>query len=128
MEREVDALGRLLEKPARPFHALIGGAKVSGKLEVLDALLSRCQAVLVGGGMANTFLAAKGTALGKSLVEEDQIANAKRIIDRARTKRVRLMAVSPKRSQSGTSTPRTCRSSRVSILFAAWSCFTTSGR
>jgi len=91
MEREVDALGRLLEKPARPFHALIGGAKVSGKLEVLDALLSRCQAVLVGGGMANTFLAAKGTALGKSLVEEDQIANAKRIIDRARTKRVRLM-------------------------------------
>ena len=91
MEREVDALNRLLEKPARPFHAVIGGAKVSGKLEVLDALLSRCQAVLVGGGMANTFLAAKGFVLGKSLVEEDQIANASRIIDRARTKRVRLM-------------------------------------
>jgi phosphoglycerate kinase len=91
MEREVDALSRLLEKPARPFHAVIGGAKVSGKLEVLEALLSRCQAVLVGGGMANTFLAAKGTVLGKSLVEDDQIANASRIIDRARTKRVRLM-------------------------------------
>jgi len=91
MEREVDALSRLLQKPARPFHAVIGGAKVSGKLEVLEALLSRCQAVLVGGGMANTFLAAKGTVLGKSLVEDDQIANASRIIDRARTKRVRLM-------------------------------------
>src|SRR6187431_494538 len=91
MEREVDALSRLLQKPARPFHAVIGGAKVSGKLEVLSALLARCQAVLLGGGMANTFLAAKGIALGKSLVEDDQIANASRIIDRARTKRVRLM-------------------------------------
>lgn len=91
MEREVDALGRLLHKPARPFHAVIGGAKVSGKLEVLLALLSRCQAVLVGGGMANTFLAAKGTALGKSLVEEDQLDNARHILAEARRKRVRLM-------------------------------------
>jgi phosphoglycerate kinase len=91
MEREVDALSRLLEKPVKPFHALIGGAKVSGKLEVLEALLSRCQAVLVGGGMANTFLAAKGTSLGKSLVEEDQLANAERIVAEARRKRVRLM-------------------------------------
>ena len=91
MEREVDALGRLLEKPARPFHAVIGGAKVSGKLEVLETLLSRCQAVLVGGGMANTFLAAKGMTLGKSLVEDDQLANARRITEEARRKRVRLM-------------------------------------
>lgn len=91
MEREVDALSRLLEKPARPFHALIGGAKVSGKLEVLEALLSRCQAVLVGGGMANTFLAAKGFDLAKSLVEADQLADAERIIAEARRKRVRLM-------------------------------------
>ncbi|HUF07342.1 MAG TPA: phosphoglycerate kinase, partial [Candidatus Binatia bacterium] len=91
MEREVDALTRLLRRPARPFHAVIGGAKVSGKLEVLEALLSRCQAVLVGGGMANTFLAAKGHALGASLVEEDQLSNAKRIMAEARRKRVRLM-------------------------------------
>lgn len=91
MEREVEALSRLLEKPARPFHAVIGGAKVSGKLEVLEALLSRCQAVLVGGGMANTFLAAKGLDLGKSLVEEDQLENAVRIMSEARRKRVRLM-------------------------------------
>ena len=91
MEREVDALSRLLQRPARPFHAVIGGAKVSGKLEVLEALLSRCQAVLVGGGMANTFLAARGTSLGKSLVEEDQVGNAERILAEARRKRVRFM-------------------------------------
>jgi phosphoglycerate kinase len=91
MEREVEALSRLLEKPARPFHAVIGGAKVSGKLEVLEALLARCQAVLVGGGMANTFLAARGAQLGKSLVEEDQLENAERILVEARRKRVRFM-------------------------------------
>ena len=91
MEREVDALSRLLEKPARPFHAVIGGAKVTGKLEVLEALLSRCQAILVGGGMANTFLAAKGLELGKSLVEEERLADAERILAEARRKRVRFM-------------------------------------
>ena len=91
MEREVDALSKLLRKPARPFHAVIGGAKVSGKLEVLSVLLTRCQAVLVGGGMANTFLAAKGLQLGKSLVETEQLDNALKIFDEARRKRVRLM-------------------------------------
>jgi phosphoglycerate kinase len=91
LEREVDALGKLLTKPAKPFHTVIGGAKVSGKLEVLEALLARCQAVLVGGGMANTFLAAHGTQLGKSLVEDEQLANAERIMAEARRKRVRFM-------------------------------------
>ena len=91
MEREVSALSRLMDKPAKPFHAVIGGAKVSGKLEVLETLLSRCQAVLVGGGMANTFLAAKGHALGKSLVETEQLDNAQRIMEEARRKRVRFM-------------------------------------
>jgi phosphoglycerate kinase len=92
MEREVSALSRLMEKPAKPFHTVIGGAKVSGKLEVLESLLSRCQAVLVGGGMANTFLAAKGHALGKSLVETEQLDNASRIMEEARRKRVRFVA------------------------------------
>lgn len=91
MEREVSSLSRLMEKPAKPFHTVIGGAKVSGKLEVLESLLSRCQAILVGGGMANTFLAAKGHALGKSLVETEQLDNALRIMDEARRKRVRFM-------------------------------------
>ena len=91
LEREVTALSKLLHRPPRPFHTVIGGAKVSGKLEVLEALLSRCQAILVGGGMANTFLAAKGLELGKSLVEDEQLANAERIMAEARRKRVRLM-------------------------------------
>jgi phosphoglycerate kinase len=91
LEREVDALTRILQKPEKPFHTIIGGAKVSGKLEVLEALLSRCQAILVGGGMANTFLAAKGFALGKSLVESEQLDNAERIMHEARRKRVRFM-------------------------------------
>ena len=91
LEREVESLSALLEKPAKPFHTLIGGAKISGKLEVLEVLLSRCQALLIGGGMANTFLAARGFAMGKSLVEPDQLANAERIMNEARRKRVRLM-------------------------------------
>src|SRR5215210_875279 len=91
MEREMSSLSRLLHRPARPFHAVIGGAKVSGKLEVLSALLRRCQAVIVGGGMANTFLAARGLALGKSLVEPDQFEHADRIVAEARRKRSRLM-------------------------------------
>jgi phosphoglycerate kinase len=91
MEREVDALSKLLRRPPRPFHAVIGGAKISGKLEVIEALLSRCQAVLLGGGMANTFLAARGLELGKSLVEADQLENAGRTMAEARRKRVRLM-------------------------------------
>jgi phosphoglycerate kinase len=91
LEREVDSLSRLLYRPPKPFHTIIGGAKISGKLEVLEALLSRCQAILIGGGMANTFLAARGVALGKSLVEADQRENAQRIASEARRKRVRIM-------------------------------------
>jgi phosphoglycerate kinase len=91
LEREVTALSRLLERPPRPFHTIIGGAKISDKLEVLESLLTRCQAVLVGGGMANTFLAARGHAMGKSLVESEQLENAEKIIGLARRKRTRLM-------------------------------------
>ena len=91
LEQELSSLSRLLHRPPKPFHTIIGGAKISGKLEVLEALLARCQAVLVGGGMANTFLAAKGHPMGKSLVENDQLANAERIMSEARRKRVRLM-------------------------------------
>ena len=91
LEREVESLSRLLYRPPRPFHTVIGGAKISGKLEVLEALLARCQAILIGGGMANTFLAARGLPLGKSLVEAEQLDNARRIAAEARRKRVRLM-------------------------------------
>ena len=70
---EVEALGRLLDSPARPFVALLGGSKVSDKLGVIDALLDRCDLLLVGGAMASTFLAAQGFSVGDSLVEPDQI-------------------------------------------------------
>jgi phosphoglycerate kinase len=70
---EVTALGRLLEAPDRPFIALLGGSKVSDKIGVIDALLERCDLLLVGGAMASTFLAAQGFAVGDSLVEFDQV-------------------------------------------------------
>jgi phosphoglycerate kinase len=70
---EVTALGRLLEEPDRPFIALLGGSKVSDKIGVIDALLERCDLLLVGGAMASTFLAAQGFAVGDSLVEFDQV-------------------------------------------------------
>jgi phosphoglycerate kinase len=91
LEREVNALSRLLDKPPRPFHTVIGGAKISDKLNVLRVLVGRCQAILVGGGMANTFLAAKGLELGKSLVETEQLENATAIIAEARRRRMRLI-------------------------------------
>ena len=91
LEREVNALSRLLVKPPRPFHTVIGGAKISDKLNVPRVLVGRCQAILVGGGMANTFLAAKGLELGKSLVETEQLENAAAIIAEARRRRMRLI-------------------------------------
>jgi phosphoglycerate kinase len=91
MEREVNALSRLLDKPPRPFHTVIGGAKISDKFDVLRVLVGRCQAILVGGGMANTFLAAKGLEMGKSLVETEQLENAAKIIAEARRRRMRLI-------------------------------------
>ena len=88
LEREVQALGRLLEAPERPFLAIAGGAKISDKIGVLDNLLEGLDGLLVGGGMANTFLAADGHALGDSLVEEAMLAEAHRIVQRAGAKLV----------------------------------------
>ena len=80
LEREVAALGALLEHPARPFVAILGGAKVSDKLGVLDALLARCDTVLVGGAMAFTFLLAQGHGVGESLVEPDGVDDCRRLL------------------------------------------------
>jgi phosphoglycerate kinase len=91
LEQEVVALTRLLKQPPRPFHTVIGGAKISGKLEVLNALVRRSQAILVGGGMANTFLAARGHAMGKSLVEPDLMPTALELLAEARRKRMRIV-------------------------------------
>jgi phosphoglycerate kinase len=78
---EIEALGGLLESPAQPFVALLGGSKVSDKIGVIDALLDRCDLLLVGGAMASTFLAAQGHAVGDSLVELDQVEQCRTRLD-----------------------------------------------
>ena len=91
MEAEIKALSGLLEKPARPFAAVVGGAKVSGKIEVLTSLMDKVDLYVVGGGMANTFLVAQGKSVGKSLAEYDRIDDAKRILAMAESKGVRIV-------------------------------------
>lgn len=83
MERELQFLGGALQSPARPFAALVGGAKVSGKIAVLEHLLPRLDLLLIGGGMACTFLAAEGHDMGDSLVEEGYIPVARRLREQA---------------------------------------------
>jgi phosphoglycerate kinase len=78
---EIEALGGLLESPGRPFVALLGGSKVSDKIGVIDALLDRCDLLLVGGAMASTFLAAQGHPVGDSLVELDQVEQCRSRLD-----------------------------------------------
>jgi phosphoglycerate kinase len=80
MEREIEMLSNLLENPARPFAAILGGAKVSDKIKVLEHLISKVDILVVGGGMANTFLLAQGKTVGKSLAEHDRVDDARRIL------------------------------------------------
>jgi phosphoglycerate kinase len=80
MEKEIEFLGKLMENPERPFAAIIGGAKVSGKIKVLRNLVDKVDVLVIGGGMANTFLLAQGKPVGKSLAEPDRIEDAKAIM------------------------------------------------
>jgi phosphoglycerate kinase len=91
METEISYLGRALAAPKRPCAAVIGGAKVSTKMAVLQSLLQRMDKLLLGGGMANTFLKAEGFAVGDSLVEDDQVEQAQAIMEEARRKKVALL-------------------------------------
>ncbi len=92
MEAELDALSKIAKGDVqRPYVAVLGGAKVSDKIAVLEALLLRVDALIIGGAMANTFLAAKGASLGKSLVEHDRFALARTIIARAAERKVDLV-------------------------------------
>ncbi|HUL60109.1 MAG TPA: phosphoglycerate kinase [Anaeromyxobacteraceae bacterium] len=91
IQKEVEYLGKALGQPARPFVAVVGGAKVSDKIKVLENLMGKADAVLVGGAMAYTFLKAQGVPVGKSLVEEDKLELARQILDRAGQKGVELM-------------------------------------
>ncbi|HEX6306903.1 MAG TPA: phosphoglycerate kinase [Longimicrobiales bacterium] len=83
MERELRFLGRALESPERPFVAILGGAKISGKLDVIENLLPRVDRLLIGGAMANTFFRALGLETGTSLVEEDRVEMARALLARA---------------------------------------------
>ena len=88
MERELDYLGGALSDPKRPFVAILGGAKISGKIDVIEQLLPRVDAILVGGAMACTFYRAMGLETGRSLVEEDRVEMARGLLDRAGTKMI----------------------------------------
>lgn len=91
MERELSMLSKLLESTERPFAAILGGAKVSDKIKVIDNLLTKVDLLVLGGGMANTFLLAQGKAIGKSLAEPDMVEDARRILARAEKNKVRVV-------------------------------------
>jgi len=83
MEKELTYLGKVMEATERPFIAILGGAKISDKIGVVESLLGRADRLLVGGGMGNTFLAARGVAMGDSLVEQESLETARGILSRA---------------------------------------------
>jgi phosphoglycerate kinase len=91
MEKELNYMGKALEEPAKPFVAILGGAKVSDKIPVIDNLLTKVDAILIGGGMAYTFLKANGGEIGTSLLEADKIDIAKEAMAKAEANGVRLL-------------------------------------
>lgn len=91
MEKEITYLGKALEAPEKPFVAIIGGSKISGKIDVIQNLLDKVDSLIIVGGMAYTFYRSKGVATGKSLVEEDKIDLAKQTLEKAEDKRVNLL-------------------------------------
>src|SRR5262249_31307525 len=91
MEKELSYLGKALQHPEHPFVAILGGAKVSDKIGVIQNLMSKVDALIIGGGMAYTFLKAMGESVGKSLVEEDKIDLAKQLLHEAKTHKLKFL-------------------------------------
>ncbi len=91
IQKEIDIMGKALNDPARPFVAILGGAKVSDKIGVIENLIDKVDSLVIGGGMAYTFLKAKGYNIGTSLLEEDKIELAKSLMEKAATKNVNLL-------------------------------------
>lgn len=91
MQKELEYLGKVTSNPEKPFLAIIGGAKVSDKIDVLRNLLTKVDALLIGGAMAYTFLKAQGLQTGKSLVEEDKLDLAKELLEQADSKNIRML-------------------------------------
>jgi len=91
MEKELEYLGKALHNPAKPFVAILGGAKVSDKIPVIKNLMNKVDSLVIGGGMAYTFLKALGEQVGKSLVEEDRIELAKQLLQEAKTRKLKIL-------------------------------------
>ena len=116
VEAEVEVLKKLTQNPARPYGVVLGGAKVSDKLGVIDNLLSKVDLLAIGGGMVFTFLAANGLSVGKSLLESDQIERVKEFITRAETLGVKLLLPSDivvATEFSAEALPRTVKSTEI---------------
>src|SRR5208282_4828430 len=91
MEKELQYLGRVLQDPEHPFVAILGGAKVSDKIGVIQNLLGKVDAIIIGGGMAYTFLKAQGESVGKSLVEEDKVELARDLLALAKARKIKFL-------------------------------------
>ena len=91
IKKEIDFMGKALSNPERPFVAILGGAKVSDKINVIDNLLDKCNAIIIGGGMAYTFERAKGFSVGKSICEEDKLDLARGLMEKAKEKGVQFL-------------------------------------
>ncbi|HMJ57200.1 MAG TPA: phosphoglycerate kinase [Polyangiaceae bacterium] len=91
IEKEISALGRLVTDPGKPYVAVLGGAKVSDKIDVVEALLARVDALCIGGAMANTFLAARGVDVKASRIEKDKLPLARTLLDKARAQKVAVL-------------------------------------
>ena len=91
IEKEIEFMGGALENPKKPFVAILGGAKVSDKIGVIENLLDKVDALIIGGGMAYTFFKAQGHSIGKSICEEDKLDLAKELMEKAKQKGVRLV-------------------------------------
>lgn len=89
--KELDFIGGALERPERPFVAILGGAKIADKIGVIKNLFDKVDSLIIGGGMANTFLAAEGYSMGKSLVDQDSIGLARELLDEAKKKGIRIL-------------------------------------
>jgi phosphoglycerate kinase len=91
MLKELKFLGEAVANPERPFVAILGGSKISGKIDVIDALLDKCDTIIIGGGMTFTFFKAQGKRIGSSLIEEEKVEVARRVLEEAAAKNVTLM-------------------------------------
>ena len=124
MEKELKYLHEELDKPEKPFVVIMGGAKVSDKIDVLKALMQRADAILIGGAMANTFFKAEGIPIGASRVEADKTGLAKDLVDLAKQRGVILVlpidAVETQEIKAGATTRNTSRLSRESGIAEGW--------